>query len=526
MSMLIKRFKLIKNFDFRYSKGNLFALKKTNHEIQRFLLKWIPAYAGMTMLLVSSFVRAELPTSITDALKRAGIPQSAVSIYVQAVDSTAPTLSLNADKSMNPASVMKLVTTTAALDLLTPAYRWKTEVYRDGNVVSDKPNNGVLQGNLIIKGFGDPSFKAQEFWRMLMSLQQAGIKQINGDFIIDKTVFAKSVGDRHALDDEAFDKEKWRAYNAEPSAFLVNGRNTSFKFIATDIGVNVSQEFELPEVQIINNMKLRNGACGEWRSNFGYTVRQKEGCGNANCNKNSAAVVTFSGTFSPDCGERYLELSVLDDEQYAFATFKKLWSELGGKFNGKLKVQQSPASAIKVLEQVSDPLGYVVRDINKWSNNLMARQLLLTLAIEKQSAPATEEKGAQVLKDWMASKNNDAKELVIENGSGLSRTERISAEHLGALLVSAYHSPVMPELMASLPILAQDGTVKKRLNDSQAQGRAHLKTGSLDGVSAIAGYVLDAKNRRHVLVMVVNNAKAEQSKKAQDALIEWTYNQP
>ena len=153
----------------------------------------------------------------------------------------------------------------------------------------------------------------------------------------------------------------------------------------------------------------------------------------------------------------------------------------------------------------------------------MARQLLLTLVIEKQSLPATEEKGAQVLKDWMASKNNDAKELVIENGSGLSRTERISAAHLGALLTSAYHSAIMPELMASLPILALDGTVKKRLNDTMLQGRAHLKTGSLDGVSAIAGYVLDAKNQRHVIVMIVNHNNAEVSKNAQDTLIEWVY---
>ena len=518
MSLPIKRFKLIQNFDFRYSKGGFFVLKKTNHGIQRFLLKWIPAYAGMTMLLVSSFVRAELPTSIADALKRAGIPQSAVAVYVQAVDSTAPSISHNAAKSTNPASVMKLVTTTAALDLLTPAYRWKTEIYRDGAVVSDKLNNGVLQGNLVIKGYGDPSFKAQEFWRMLMSLQQAGIKQINGDFIIDKTVFAKSVGDRHTFDDET-----WRAYNAEPSAFLVNGRNTSFKFLATENSVNVTQEFELPEVQIVNNMKFAQGACGEWRSRFGYTVKQKEACNNANCNKNSAAVVTFNGTFSPDCGERYLELSVLDDEQYALATFKKLWSELGGKFKGALKIQATPSSAVKVLEQLSEPLGYVERDINKWSNNLMARQLLLTLALEKQGLPATEAKGAQVLKDWMASKNIDANELVIENGSGLSRTERISAEHLGVLLVSAYHSAIMPELMASLPILALDGTVKKRLNDSQAEGRAHLKTGSLDGVCAIAGYVLDAKNRRHVMVMIVNHANAAASKNAQDALIEWVY---
>ncbi len=485
-------------------------------------MKGVVFKSGLTSMLfwLSFSVYAELPSTIVDALKKAGIPQASVAIYVQAVDSTAPTLSLNADKSMNPASVMKLVTTTAALDLLTPAYRWKTEVYKDGNV-----NNGVLAGNLIIKGYGDPSFKAQEFWRLLMSLQQAGIKEIEGDLIIDKSVFAKSVGDRHTFDDQT-----WRAYNAEPSAFLVNGRNTSFKFVANDVGVNVSQEFELPEVKAINNMKLAQGACGEWRSRFGYTVKQKAGCGNANCNKTAGAVVSFNGVFSSDCGERYLELSVLDDEQYAYATFKKLWGELGGKFNGKLKVQQSPTSALKVLEQTSDPLGYVVRDINKWSNNLMARQLLLTLASEKQGTPATEAKGEQVLKDWIISKNINASELVIENGSGLSHTERISAEHLGSLLVSAYHSAIMPELMASLPILALDGTVKKRLNDSAIvsaiQGRAHLKTGSLDGVSAIAGFVLDAKNRRHVMVMLVNNAKAEQSKKAQDALIEWTYNQP
>ena len=467
-------------------------------------------FLSLALATLSSFA-AELPASVADALKRAGISQSSVAVYVQSVDGTAPTLDLNADKSMNPASVMKLITTTAALDLLTPAYRWKTELYRDGNVVSDKSNNGVLQGNLVLKGYGDPSFKAQEFWRLLMSLQQAGIKQITGDLVIDKSYFAKSVGVRHTFDDET-----WRAYNAEPSAFLVNGRNTSFKFLATNSAVNVTQEFELPEVQIVNNMKLTQGACGEWRSRFGYTVKPKDG----------GAVVTFSGTFSPACEERYLELSVFDDEKYAFYTFKKLWKELGGSFNGKLKVIDAPASAVKILEQQSEPLGYVIRDINKWSNNLMARQVLLTLAAEKNSAPATETKGASVLKTWLATKGIDAKELVIENGSGLSRVERISAQHLGQMLVSAYNSPVMPELTASLPILSLDGTMKKRLDTSSASARGHFKTGSLDGVSAIAGYMLDANNKRHVMVMLVSHANAGGSKNAQDALIEWVYQQP
>ena len=462
----------------------------------------------LALILMTFIAQAELPASVDDALKRSGIPQSAVAIVVQAVDSAAPSVSLNADKSMNPASVMKLITTDAALDLLTPAYRWKTEVYRNGELA-----NGTLKGDLMIKGYGDPSFSEAEFRRLLVSLQQAGVKNIKGNLMLDKSVFAKNVGSRNTFDNEAFDKEKWRAYNAEPSAFLVNGRNTSFKFLATDTGVNVSQEVELSEVKIINNMKLSTGACGEWRSNYGYTVKPAA----------SGATVTFNGTFSADCGERYLELSVFDDEKYAFYTFKKLWRQLGGAFNGNLKVQDLPPGATKVLEQVSDPLGYVVRDINKWSNNLMARQLLLTLATEKGGTPATEAKGAAVINTWLASKGLNFNELVIENGSGLSRIERISAAHLAQMLVSAYNSPVMPELMASLPILSLDGTVKKRLNDSNVSGRAHLKTGSLDGVGAIAGYVLDAQNKRYVLVMMVNHGNVAASKNAQDALINWVY---
>lgn len=463
------------------------------------------------LMLVSLSTFAELPASVAEALKKAGIPEQSVAIYVQSVEGSNPILNHNSDKSLNPASLMKLVTTNAALELLTPTYRWKTEIYRDGEMVIDKLNNGNLHGNLIIKGYGDPNFRAQEFWRLLMSLQQAGIKGIDGDLVIDKSYFAKNIGNKIAFDDET-----WRAYNAEPSAFLVNGRNTSFKINTAGSVINIIQEFALPEVQIINNMKLTNDFCGAWRNRFSYIVSPNS----------NGATVTFNGTFSPDCGERYLELSLFDDERYAFYTFKKLWQELGGKFNGSLRVQETPCTAIKVLEQVSDPLGYLVRDINKWSNNLMARQLLLTIASEIAGPPATEDQGSMVIKNWLATKGLKSDELVIENGSGLSRIERISAGHLGQMLVSTYSGTVMPEMMASMPILSKDGTVMGRLKDSLSNGRAHLKTGSIDGVSAIAGYVLDANNHRHVLVMMVNHTKAAESKKAQDTLIEWVHQQP
>lgn len=457
------------------------------------------------ILATSLLANAALPQSVADALKKAGVPEQSVAIYVHAVADKTPLISHNAALAMNTASVMKVVTTHAALDLLNPAYRWKTEVYRDGTLA-----NWVLQGDLVIKGYGDPSFKAQDFWRLLMSLRQAGVKKISGNLVIDKTYFAINKAEVN------FDGEKWRAYNASPSAFLVNGRNTSFKFNATDETVNVSQEFELPEVVIVNQLKRTAGACGDWRTRMAYDVKPNL----------EQVIVTFTGDYATACGERFLELSVLSDEQYAFFTFKKLWRELGGEFNGTLKVVEKPATAVKLLEQMSEPLGTVVRDINKWSNNVMAKQLLLTLAAEKSGLPATEQAGADVIKRWLQSRSFNFEELVIENGSGLSRIEQISAEHLGQLLVQAYNSPIMPEMMASLPILALDGTVQQRLKDSASNGRAHLKTGSINGVNAIAGYILDANGHRHVMVMLVNNPKAWASKAAQDALIEWVHQQP
>lgn len=467
-------------------------------------MRWLLILTGL--MLASFQASAQLPPEIAAALKSAGIPESSVAVYVQSVAEESAILSHNADESMNPASVMKLVTTNAALELLSPTYRWKTEVYKNGNVA-----NGTLKGDLIIKGYGDPSFKSQDFWRLLTRLQQSGIKKITGDLIIDKDYF-----DKTAEAQANFDGEVWRAYNAAPSAFLVNARSSSFRFSTSDNVVQLDQEFELPEIQIINHMKLVETGCAAWRNTMTYQVKSTE----------NGAVVTFSGTFSPSCGEKYLELSLFNDDKYTFFTFKKLWRELGGSFNGRLKVAETPDAATKVIEQTSDPLGYVVRDINKWSNNLMARQLLLTIGAERVGAPATVGKGEEAVKDWLISKGLRFNEFVIDNGAGLSRKARISAAHLGSLLVSAYNSAVMPELMASLPILSKDGTVMGRLKDGQSNGRAHLKTGSLDGVSAIAGYILDANGHRHVLVMLVNHAKASASRDAQDALIEWVHQQP
>ena len=165
----------------------------------------------------------------------------------------------------------------------------------------------------------------------------------------------------------------------------------------------------------------------------------------------------------------------------------------------------------------------MVRDINKFSNNVMARQLYLTIAADQAGVPASTANGQRAIKAWLARKGIDVPELVIENGSGLSRIERISAQSLTTLLVAAFRSPVMPELVASLPLIAVDGTMRRRMKSESIAGQAHIKTGSLSDVRAIAGYVLDRNGRRYAVSMIVNHANAQQSQAAQDALLNWVY---
>lgn len=447
--------------------------------------------------------QAALPSDLQEALSKAQLPVDSVAIVVQPVDGGPPLISHNAAKAMNPASVMKLVTTYAALEALTPAYRWKTEIYRNGPV-----SQGVLDGDLIIKGSGDPAFNVSEFWRLLQLVQQQGIRQIRGNLVLDLSAYAPEVSQRPVLDDEP-----WRAYNANPSALLLNGRNTSFRFVASKVAgkpvVQISQEFELPQIRVINTMQTRKGACNDWRGDLHYSITPQA----------DGATVVFSGTLPEQCDERYLELSVLNDTQYVFFSFKKLWAQLGGQFNGQLLLAPAIDTTNLVTTWWSSPLDNVVRDINKWSNNVMARQLLLTVALEAGFTPADEVGGTLALKQVLRQRGLQFPELVLENGSGLSRIERISAEHLAQLLVTAWQRPVMPVFMASMPILGMDGTTKKRLADGASKGMAYLKTGSLEGVSSLAGYVQDSAGKRYVLVVIANHASASAVRAVQDTLL-------
>ena len=469
----------------------------------RLLLLLVAALLAPVTALAQS---AALPEPVARALAQAGIPESAAGFYVHENGAERPLVAAGAERPLNPASTIKLLTTYAALELLGPAYSWVTEAYAAGAL-----NQGVLAGDLVIKGYGDPKLTLENFWLLLRSLRGRGLREIRGDLVLDRGYFAAE-----DFDPSRFDDHPTRPYNTGPDALLVNFKAVRLQFIPEPEAraVRIVAEPQLPQVQIVNNLVLDNAPCGDWVGRLKLDAQ-----GGA-----ASARLAFSGSFSRDCGERARNYSVLGHGQYTLGLFHELWRELGGAFNGNVRDGTAGPDARLIASVQSPTLAEIVRDMNKFSNNVMARQLFLTLGAVGAGAPASNDKSGRVIRQWLAGKGLSFPELVLENGSGLSRVERISAKHLGQLLLHAFRSPLMSELMASLPLAAVDGTLKKRLSGAEVAGQAHIKTGSLTGVRSIAGYVLDAQGRRVVVVFIVNHANADSAQPVQDALLRWVYN--
>lgn len=478
----------------------------------------VSQFALVCLLLWTTSATAQLPSNVTKALVEAGIPESSVGIVAQPLDAPRPTLNVGGSTALNPASTMKLLTTFAALEILGPAYTWQTEIWSIA-----APKNGVLDGDLYIKGNGDPKLTYEQFWRLLRQTRDAGIEEIRGEVIQDRSAFepvTTAPGD--------FDGQPMRPYNVPPDALLVNFNAISLTLIAEGNSVRVSVQPLPANLRIDNQLSVNQRAtdCGEWRKALSADLVPGE----------PQMRLKLTGKYPAVCNEQQWNLAPLPPFDYVAGVFGALWAELGGKSVLKSRpnsphLVSMPGQAYRVTSLSSPSLGEIVRDINKHSNNVMARQILMTLALNSGKSPARASDGEVVIRNWLASRGLDFPELVIDNGAGLSRNERISAANLVRLLKAAWGSAVMPEFIASLPIVAVDGTMKKRLNEVPAngeggsiKGQAHIKTGSLDGVKSMAGYVLDKNGRRWALAFMVNHPNAAQSRLAQDALLEWLYN--
>jgi D-alanyl-D-alanine carboxypeptidase/D-alanyl-D-alanine-endopeptidase (penicillin-binding protein 4) len=472
-------------------------------------VSYFSALCACLLLTAAQARDAQLPPAVARAMSSVGVPAASVSIYVHDANTNESIVELNSDVLRSPASVMKVVTTYAALDLLGPAYSWKTRAYASGPVA-----NGVLNGDLYLVGGGDPYITSERWWAFVQSLRDRGLQRITGNVIIDNSYFAPLGGTRADFDDRPF-----RSYNVLPDAMLVNFQTARFTFTPASDGSRIQAAVNpLPSNLVIKNqLKVAPGKCQGANRGVAFDTPDTA----------QPDMLVISGRFAATCGPYSVNRAIMSAPAYAYGTFRTLWEQSGGSIDGASRLGLLPAGATLLLEGESLTLAEIIRLVNKYSNNVMARHLLLTVGAEAFGAPATEQKGRDAVRDWLRARGVRIPGFALENGSGLSRNERITARGLGQILDLAWHSPFMPEMAASLPLSATDGTVRRRFNTAGMQGRLRLKTGTLDNVSSLAGFINAASGKTYVMVIIVNHpgAPGGSAQAIQSELVRWVFGQ-
>jgi D-alanyl-D-alanine carboxypeptidase/D-alanyl-D-alanine-endopeptidase (penicillin-binding protein 4) len=349
-------------------------------------------------------------------------------------------------------------------------------------------------------------------WLLLRRVQGLGVRSIHGDIVLDHSAFAMP-----EADPGGFDGEPLRPYNVAPDALLLNYKSVVMTFVPdrTAQTAQVQVDPPLAGVAVPATVPLSGGECGDYR-------------GALRADFSDPTRIRFAGTYPASCQEKTWPIAYADPRSYSVRAIEGLWQAMGGQLVGTVRVGKLATTGgitpAPVFELVSPSLAEVIRDINKFSNNVMAQQVFLTLGLTQRGsnggAPAGSMEAARdVIRRWWPERIGSSEAPVMDNGSGLSRSERIGAQSLARMLQVAYLSPQMPELMSSLPITGVDGTMRR--NRSRAAGIAHLKTGSLRDVVALAGYVHAASGRRYVLVAFINHPNAGAGRPALDALLDW-----
>lgn len=447
----------------------------------------------------------ELPVGVRSVLETRQVPEHTLSAFVQDLDSGEVILSWNDRVPRNPGSTIKLVTTMAALELLGPAYTWNTDVYVLGDV-----EDGRLEGDVLLKGYGDPFLVTERVWQLLRQVRQLGIHEIAGDLHIDDSYFF--VED---ADPAAFDRQPLRAYNVTPNALLMNFKVVRYWFEPEydTKQVRVWLDPPMENLAVENRLSVGPGACRGYQRGISISANE------------ALDRMTFSGKFPGGCKLYAMDRTALSHNEFVYGLFLSLWRESGGEFLGGWQNSKAPEDLEPAIRFASLPLSDVITRINKHSNNVMARQLLYTLSAEVLGEPGTEAGGRAVINSWIEKTGLDVEELQLENGAGLSRDARITAAGMGALLEHAWLQPYMPEYVSSLALAGKDGTLRSRFEDSRLHGAAHLKTGSLDDVVAIAGYLQARSGRRFAVVTLQNHKDIHRGpgQEVQEALLRWVY---
>lgn len=458
----------------------------------------------------------ELPSGVLKLLVQAGVPSSAVGVVVQAVPQAgtatlvAPLVTHRANVPMNPASVMKLITTYSAFDQLGPDFTWKNRVYVDGTL-----EQGVLHGSLILRGSGDPKFVMERIEEMFKQVQAKGVREVRGDILLDRSVF--DIPSKSAAE---FDDEPLRPYNVSPDGLLVNFKALIFHFYADSITKRVHLRVEPPiaGVELQSEVTASDGECGDWRNSL-------------KADFSDADRVHFAGRYPLSCGNRSWPVAYVAPQQYAIRVIEAMWRSSGGLLGGKVREDRLPSSAKLFHTAESLPLADIIADVNKLSNNVMAQQVFLTLAAESKGAGQVGSfLGARSnVLAWWKDRLPDVADPVLENGSGLSRQERSSAAAINSLLQLAAGGPKGHVFANSMGIAGVDGTVarmREGRGSAMVVGQAQLKTGTLREVAAIAGYVNGLNGQRYSLAAIINHPNAAAARPALDALVTWVVKRP
>jgi serine-type D-Ala-D-Ala carboxypeptidase/endopeptidase (penicillin-binding protein 4) len=412
--------------------------------------------------------------------------------------------SLNPDKMLNPASNIKLLTSYCAAKSLSVNYRWETSFF------SATPKSGdTITGDLFIKGTGDPYMVSETLWLAAKDLLNRNIKTIAGDLVLDSSDFIPFF-DEESI--ENFENDFDRSFTAYPSALSLN-------FNSVTIYVRAETPREPPKVTLdpdIDYFVLENKATT-------IADRKRENPKIAIEKLNDRTKIKIYGTWSPYSKKVHYR-KVFHPEIYFGKAFIKFYKEQGGSVSGKIRLGKAPVDGIKLMSFESRPLSHAIWGLNKFSNNFMAVQLMLTLGAKEQGYPATQEKGLSLLNKCFDSLGLRKEGNLIVSPSGLSRKTRISASQLASILIIGLSDfQVGPEFTSSLGIYGDDGTVRKRDLLKEYSGLIRVKTGSLEDVDSIAGYIKTKKGNLLAFAIIENGFREKDSsryREFQDRLIQ------
>ncbi|SUO97133.1 D-alanyl-D-alanine carboxypeptidase/D-alanyl-D-alanine endopeptidase [Suttonella ornithocola] len=467
------------------------------------LIFWCVSYGA------SAQVVSHLPAAIAQIMNEHQVDSNGFSLLIQDIEQERPLAMLNAQTKRSPASLTKLLTTSAGLIRMGADFRWPTRFY-----VDHLPDaNGVIEGNLYVQGGGDPFLVEERLRQFLVDLREKGVRHITGDIVLDNSLYYLPP---EARDNESFDGNKWSAYNAVPHPLMVNFRTVKLRLLPRgNREVSIELYPNIANWKINNQMRISSASCEKNYSPSPDIERDAKGY----------AVVTLTGSYSTACGARELTVVMGEASEQFYYLFHDLWYEIGGTFDGGGRIGQVPSSAKLLYTGLSVPLSEQIQKMNQYSNNVMTRQLMLTLGVYAHGVPGSLEKGRKAIIETLSAFGVPTQGMVVDNGSGLSRETQLTAQQLLTLLLNMANSSFKSVFFDSLSVAGENGTLKKRFRGEEMAGKVVGKTGTLDQVRGLAGYVFAKSGHVYAVVMIGNGRDAVKSRYMQDDILRWVYQQ-